>query len=282
MPSYNHGKYINYAINSVLSQNVKNLELIIIDDFSVDNSRDVIRSWIKKDDRIRVILHKKNEGIARTLNDGIKNAKGKYMALMASDDMFKQGAFEKILCILESSQDYDVIITEGEVIDSRNRRTGLLFSDLTRKPSEQNFFMDLIGGNFICSGVVKKSILDNNQIWFNENLKYLNDWLFWLDLSKAGRFFYISEPLYNYRIHGAISSRNKGFAEDHLRAYNIILDKYSNSLGARSKRMLLKNAEASYNKCLHPSPFNRVYTFLVIHQSTLFKLYNHIKKSSNT
>ena len=282
MPSYNHEKFIGESIRSVINQSLKDLELIIVDDFSKDKSRDVIHSWIKKDDRIRVILHKKNEGIAKTCNDGIRNAKGKYIAMMASDDTFKKNALEKILCTLESSQEYGVAIIEGEVIDSRNKKTGLLFSDLTRKPSEQNFFKDFIRGNFICTGIVKKSILDINQIYYCEHLKYLNDWLFWLDLSKTCKFLYIKEPFYNYRIHGAISSRNKAFAEDHLRASRIILDKYGDILDDRSKSTLLKNAEASYRKCLNPSPIDRLYTLLAVQHTDLFKFYNLIKKSLNT
>jgi glycosyltransferase involved in cell wall biosynthesis len=281
MPSYNHGKYLAYAINSVLSQEVTDWELIIVDDFSTDNSSDIIHDWIKKDDRIKAIFHTKNEGIARTCNDGIKNAKGNYIAMMASDDMFDENAFKKILRFLDSSQDCSVAIIEGECIDSRNRKTGLLFSDLIRKPSKQCSFNDLIKNNFICTGIVKKSVLDNNQICYNENLKYLNDWLFWLDLSKVCRFLYIEEPLYKYRIHVPISSRNKDFADDHLKAYNMILDKYGDSLDDQSKSVLLKNAETSYRKCLHPSRLSRLYTVLVIQHTTTFKVFNRIKKALN-
>ncbi|MCW4047203.1 MAG: glycosyltransferase [Candidatus Bathyarchaeota archaeon] len=265
MPSYNHEKYVNYAINSVVSQTLKDLELVIVDDFSIDRSRDVIRKWVKKDSRIRAIFHNKNEGIARTLNDGIRNSKGKYVALMASDDMFKRNAFAKVLPLLES-KDYDVAIIDGECIDKDNRRIGLRFSELYRKPSSRNgdFFSDLIKDNFVCTGVVRKNVIDNNRIYYNENLRYLNDWLFWLDLSRVCKFAYVAEPLYYYRLHRSNAHISRNIGVDLLKAHDFLLEKYGHDLNQHDKEVLLNHRKLIYRKCLNPSFLDEMKKFFGI------------------
>lgn len=251
MPSYNHERYINDAINSVISQGVRNFELVIIDDFSSDNSVRIIREWASKDGRIKAIFHGENEGIARTINDGLKVARGKYVALMASDDMFKQGAFEKVIGVLESSENLGVALLEGECIDHKNRRTGLLFSELHRKPStmQGSFFKDLVTGNFVCTGVIRRSVIEKHPIFYNETLKYLNDWLFWLDLSSVCDFVFIEEPLYYYRVHGANTSlkyRHDMRANDGLKAIEMVFSKYGRILDNESKIKLLQGKWRSY------------------------------------
>jgi glycosyltransferase involved in cell wall biosynthesis len=275
MPSYNHEKYINDAINSVILQGIKNLELIIVDDFSSDNSQRIIREWADKDSRIKAIFHSENEGIAQTINDGIKAARGKYIALMASDDMFKQGAFEKVIAVLESSERYGVALLEGECIDHRNRRIGVLFSELYRKPSTEqgSFFRDLVIGNFVCTGVARKSIIEKYQIFYNEELKYLNDWLFWLDLSSVCDFVFINEPLYYYRIHGANTSLNCKYKNmmvyDGLKAIDMVLSRYGKILDNETKDKLLRGKGRSYIM-LHNYKKAREHLYQCLHLNSSF------------
>ncbi|MEM2971975.1 MAG: glycosyltransferase family 2 protein [Candidatus Bathyarchaeia archaeon] len=300
MASYNHEKYIDDAINSVISQRIKDLEVIVVDDFSMDKSRDIIKEWVDKDSRVRAIFHDRNEGIARTVNDGIRVARGKYIALMASDDMFRQGAFEKIIAVLESSEDCGVALLEGECIDHRNRKVGLLFSERYRRPSKEkgSFFKDLVVGNFVCTGVVRKSVLKKYQISYNEELKYLNDWLFWLDLSSVCDFVFINEPLYYYRIHGANTSLKnyRNIMEDTSKAIDMVLSKYGKSLDNESRGKILrekgfycislnnyKEAREYLRQCLHlkPSPLSDVKTTMQIlftYFPPLFGYYGNLRE----
>lgn len=294
MASYNHEKYINDAISSVMSQKIEDLELIIVDDFSKDNSRYIIHNWVNTDRRVKAIFHEKNEGIARTINDGIKIARGKLIAIMASDDMFKENAFEKIIAVLESSKNCGVAVLEGEYIDQKTRKTGLRFSELHRKPSVEkgSFFRDLITGNFVCTGVVRKSILEKYQIYYNEKVKYLNDWLFWLDLSRVCDFVFIREPLYYYRVHETNTSaiyKNMMIGES-LKAIDIVLSKYGEIIDEKSKEKLLRGkgrsclllhkyseARRYLHQCirLNPSPLNITKTTLQI----LFTHFPHFPQS---
>jgi glycosyltransferase involved in cell wall biosynthesis len=256
MPSYNHEKYINYAISSVLAQSLASLELIIVDGFSTDSSRKIIQSWIERDPRVKGIFQAKNEGIARGVNDGLKNAKGKYIALTASDDMFKPYAFERVAKLLN---EYDVVVIDAECISSSNKVISLYFSQLYKKPTTDNIFSELIKGNFICTGFFKRSILmENDQHYYNENFKYLSDWLFWLELARYHSVIYVNEPLYYYRLHSSSSHLNSDIGFDALRAYDYVLEKYGDVLDLKSKEALLNNkAFINQNYC-NPSIIGKI------------------------
>jgi len=229
MSNYNYEKFINYAINSVISQTFKDFELVIVDDASTDNSHEIIEKWKYQDNRIKTIFHKKNEGIAKTFNDGIEIARGKYILIMASDDMLKPNTLETCINVLNKYQ-CGVTIFEAEVIDAKNQSVNIKFSQLHRKPAliYGNFFEELLKGNFIMTGMVKKEIIENYNIKFDTRLKHLNDWLFWLDLAYVTNFYYIQQPLYYYRRHKSNASYDvEGYKKDYEIIYDIIESKYN-------------------------------------------------------
>ena len=119
MSSYNHEKYISEAIESILNQSFKDFELIILDDFSKDNSRAIIETYQRKDKRIKAFFHEKNMGIASTMNDLLSKASGKYIAFIDSDDVWDQLKLERQLAILEKN-DSLVVWSEGEIIDENS------------------------------------------------------------------------------------------------------------------------------------------------------------------
>ena len=86
LPTHNRANLLGRAIRSVLSQTYKNLELIIIDDFSIDNTQAVISHYSRMDDRIVSILNHQNMGLAKTRNRGLEIAKGVYLATLDDDD----------------------------------------------------------------------------------------------------------------------------------------------------------------------------------------------------
>lgn len=94
-PSYNSSKFIEECINSVISQTYLDWEMIIVDDCSVDNSRDLITKFAKENDRIKPIFLEENVGAAEARNVAIKKSKGKYVAFLDSDDLWKNIKLEK-------------------------------------------------------------------------------------------------------------------------------------------------------------------------------------------
>ena len=129
MTSYNHEGFIREAIESVLSQSFTDFELIIVDDASKDESRKIISELNEQDERIKSVFHESNNGIARTINDGIENSCGKYIAFIASDDMWTEDKLLKQLEILERNENL-IVWCNAEIIDSESFPTGKTSSEI--------------------------------------------------------------------------------------------------------------------------------------------------------
>ena len=102
MPVYNAEAYLKEAIDSALRQTYRNIELIIVDDCSKDRSLEIARSYEQRDARVRVIAGEENQGVARVRNRGIQEAKGEYIALLDSDDAWREDKLERQVRLLES------------------------------------------------------------------------------------------------------------------------------------------------------------------------------------
>ena len=113
MPCYNSDKYISYAINSILVQTYKNWELIIIDDFSNDNSVKIIEKFIIKSNKIKLIKNKMNFGTYFSLNEGLKISNGNFITKLDSDDVFSPN---KILYQLNFCINYNLDVCSCNVI----------------------------------------------------------------------------------------------------------------------------------------------------------------------
>src|SRR5512138_3857716 len=116
MLSYNHEKYLAEAIESVLNQTIEDLELIIVDDGSKDNSRQLIKEYSAKDPRVKPIFHERNFGIPRGANDCLKNATGEYFGFIGSDDLWLPSKIEKQLKVIEKNPE-KIVWSEGQIIN---------------------------------------------------------------------------------------------------------------------------------------------------------------------
>ena len=249
IPSYNYEEYISEAIESVLNQTFDDFELIIIDDASEDNSKKIIQLFDKKSIKIRSFFHKKNKGLAKTVNECIKKAKGKYISYFSSDDIWFKEKLEKQLEILEKDEDL-LVWSEGLIIDAQGNFTGELFtqmhSALNRKKSG-DIFAELLKNNYICglSLIYKKENL--KDIRRDEHLKYLSDYKFLVDLAKEYKFYYIPEPLVMYRIHGrnAISRDRIEWKKEDIKIRNYFLQEYGEEISYKVKNRIFLNISKS-------------------------------------
>lgn len=124
VPVYNAGKYIEETIRMVEKQTFKNWELILVEDHSTDNSREVIQKYLDvKTCRIRLILKEKNEGAAMARNTGIDAARGRYIAFLDADDIWMPDKLEKELAFMKEKQ-AAFVCTAYEFGDERARGTG--------------------------------------------------------------------------------------------------------------------------------------------------------------
>ncbi len=282
VPSYNHDKFISETIESVLGQDLDDLELIIVDDASTDASRQIIQKYAEKDARVRVILHETNCGIAKTINDGIAAAQGKFLAYSASDDVWMKDKLSKQLAVLESNEDL-IVITEAEVIDESGQRVGATYSELGRgvliKGSRDVFHDILENSSPIMGSTLLHKRANLGGILFNERLKYLNDIIFFLDLAAKYKFYYIAEALVQYRIHanntwgikGPEGEANRVAYHDEILIREYALKRYPYRLSAEAKATELerlgilyytlgqnKKALMSFCRALTYGPFRRL------------------------
>jgi len=245
MPSYSHESFISEAIEGVLNQSCQDIELIIIDDASKDNSREIIKSYREKDSRIRAIFHNENKGIAKTFNDGIEEASGKFIAITGSDDVWLKDKLEKQLEILGENEDL-VVHSDSLIIDAQSNFVEKLPAkkrNASKKKKSGKIFRELLWGNFICgSSMIFKR--DNiKDIRFDEQLKYVNDYKFVLDLAIKYEYYFIPEPLVKYRIHGKNCTLHDGagWLKDYALMGKYLLDKYENELPKKVKAKFLFN-----------------------------------------
>jgi len=251
MPSYNYEEYISEAIESVLGQTFDDFELIIIDDASKDNSKKIIQLFDKKSIKIRSFFHKKNQGIAKTVNECLKKAKGKYISHFSSDDIWSKEKLEKQLKVFEKDEDL-LVWSEGLIIDAQGNFTGEMFtqmhSALNRKKSG-DIFEELLKNNYICglSLIYKRENL--KKVRRDEHLKYLSDYKFIVELAKEYKFYFIPEPLVIYRIHGrnAILSDRSGWKKDDIRIRNYFLQEYGDEISPKIKNRIFLNISKSYS-----------------------------------
>ncbi len=205
MPTYNHAKFIGEAIDSVLNQTYRNLELIIIDNFSEDNTERIVTSY--KDDRIKYLKFRNNGVIAASRNYGIKHSHGEYIAFLDSDDMWVKCKLERQLSHFQSSEIVGVasdaiLITNTPYYRKKNYgRSKLGYIDYQ--------YIDILNGNPIMTSscIIKRKIIENVG-FFDENRDFcfIEDWELWLRMARFGSFRVLKEQLIFYLV-----SRKRGY-----------------------------------------------------------------------
>ena len=176
MPNYNGKKFVSEAIQTVLDQTYRNYELIIVDDCSTDNSVEIIRDFIKQDNRITLITNAENHGVSFARNLGIQRARGEYIALMDNDDTWELDKLEKQLALaLEGA---DVVYCSYDFIDANGRTI--------KKPfivPEQATFRSMLSSSVVsCStAFIRADLLKAHP--FNSRF-YHEDYVLWMELMK--------------------------------------------------------------------------------------------------
>ena len=213
IPMYNAEKYIAETIESVVNQTYKNWELIVVDDCSTDSGRDIVREYIKKDKRIKLIESETNfGGPARPRNIGIDNAKGEYIAFLDADDVWLSEKLQIQIEILMYNREYDIIDANAYTIDKNSKKIDSL--KIKKIYNILKYFMDdiniLILSNYI--NINTTLIRNKNIIKFEEdkNLIAIEDWFFWINNLMNGKKIYIyNKYLIHYRIlDNSISNRS--------------------------------------------------------------------------
>ena len=226
IPVYNVEDYLDRSIESVVNQTYENLEIILVDDGSPDNSPKMCDEWAKKDKRIKVI-HKENGGVSSARNLGMEKASGKYVAFVDSDDILDKEMYQKLYDSIKNNNS-DVAMCKYAFTYEDNDDIIPVNEFNLNKLTEEKIFPYLIGpaGSLIEGKIESPSIM--GSIWRAlykkdiikdlkfENLKMCEDLVFIADLfKKSPKISIVDEFLYNYlqrntsAAHKNVIERNK-------------------------------------------------------------------------
>lgn len=243
--TYNRHHYVCEAIDSVLTQTFKDFEIILVDDGSKDNTKEVLERYSSS---IRYV-YQKNKGRAEARNTGIKIAQGEYIAFLDDDDIWLPNKLEKQVIFLDSNPDIGLVHTFTEIIDEHGNPQEEETKNRLRQYEKSLFLgytyegISRCGIMFMSSVMLRKLCLEKTGL-FDPNIEGHEDWDFSLRFALRYRIGTLLEPLVKYRIHQiqtALEKLTRGrikVAMKHL----VILDSLDN---------LLSRNRIQYNFYIH-------------------------------
>lgn len=214
IPTYNSEQYIAKALKSVFNQSYRNLEVILIDDASADSTVKIARSF--HEPRLKIIINEQNRGVSYGRNLGIAQARGKWIALLDSDDWYASERLSKLVAVGEA-QEADLIADDLFLInDGASEPWSTLCAESPQLKLSLIALIDAV--KFVASDrlapigakrtwslgytkpLISSEFLRQNQIWYDENLKVGEDFSLYLEcLRKQARFYLLKQPYYYYR-----------------------------------------------------------------------------------
>lgn len=248
--SYNYQKYIKDTINSVVNQTYKDWELIVIDDASTDCSVDIIKEFIKNDNRIKLIENSKNSGLKFSLQKAVKEASGEWIAFLESDDLWREDYLCKKVELISNKEPFGLIYNDVELFGEPEARN----FPKTNGKFPRNMFYEFGTKNPILTMscvMLKKNLLE--LIDFNTPIDKLLDWYIYIQLARITDFQYVPQKLTLWRQH-------------------------NNSYISKDKKCKLKFANISaYLNILKQEPFNlRLLIFIIFSTAGMcFKRLKH-------
>ena len=198
IPSYNRAECIEKAIDSVLEQTVDDIEIILVDDGSTDNTREIVLN--KYGDQVRYV-YQENQGIPGARNTGIKNARGDYIAFLDSDDYWRPGKLERQMSLAEEHPEYGLLASRCDKIQCAGhiKKPNRPLSYQSRRGKSGWVLNDLFQANFIRTSavIIRRDCFDKVGL-FDEKLKQTDDYDLWLRMAAEYQVGFINEFLTVY------------------------------------------------------------------------------------
>lgn len=203
LPVYNYGNYIGAAIESIVNQSFKRWELVVINDGSTDNSRNIVESF--SDSRIK-LFNREHHGLVTASNFGMKRARGKYVVRMDADDIMAHLRLEEQVGYMEQNPEIGVLGTNVVKIDREENITGFIVYP------ERNEILRriLFRRNTLChSSVLIREKVIREIGFYDERFRYAHDYELWLRIPKKYKFENLGKFLHAWRINPQGISKNK-------------------------------------------------------------------------
>jgi glycosyltransferase involved in cell wall biosynthesis len=219
IPCYNHGAYIEEALNSVEKNNSDDFyEIIIVNDGSNDEA--TIVTLKNLEERGYQIIHQTNKGLSAARNTAIEHAKGRYILPLDADNMIKPELYRKAIEIMEADVNVSVVYSDCILFGERSEV----------RPTGEFDIQKMVAGNYIdACGVYRKQVWESNHGYDVDipNNAY-EDWEFWLNAYANGfKFHYIPETLFYYRVSTTGLLRSASNPERRIKTVNYIVEKHS-------------------------------------------------------
>ncbi|WP_293960504.1 glycosyltransferase [uncultured Fusobacterium sp.] len=206
--TYNFEKIILECLDGIEKQTYKNFEVIISDDASKDKTVEICEKWkekVKDQIVVTIIKNKKNEGVTKNINKGIKLATKEWVKIVAGDDILREDALENINFFINNNLEAKIIASKAQLFCIKNGKR----IDLEVEPKNKEIytkstieqFKRLLEGNFILAPtvVIKNSLLKDMN-YFDEKYKMVEDYPFWLKSSKNNiKFYFLDKIIIDYR-----------------------------------------------------------------------------------
>lgn len=200
LPCYNAEKYLNEAIDSILTQTYTNLEVIVIDDGSSDNTLSILKQYARQDKRVKLIENDKNLGLIETLNKGITIANGDLIARMDADDVSYSTRFQKQVACFKNNSTIDLVSTAREYIDLNGKH--LYYSDVTAVTSKicqfAAFFVNPLAHGTV---IARAEVFKEFYYKLTPDTIHVEDYELWTRMLNASKhLFSLNDYLYKTRI----------------------------------------------------------------------------------
>lgn len=230
--TYNMGNFIEETLDSILAQEYENIESIVVDDGSTDNTSEVLAKY-RDDPRVKVI-RQANAGQTVAKNHGIKSAQGEFIAFCDADDTWRKDKLSKQIPLFK--KDLDIAVVYSHVNRVNEKGDSLNFHELKRHNGW--ITAPLLLDNFIpfVTTVVRSRVLEEFE-GFDESLTMSIDYDLWLRISTKYKFEYVPEQLANYRIWpGQMSKRTGERLENFFKLLDRFFEKYPGLVNERDKK----------------------------------------------
>lgn len=201
IPTYNGERYLKKSIDSVINQSYRNLEIIITDDISLDDTEKIVHSF--DDERIRFFVNSERKGLAGNWNEAVLKASGEYIKILCQDDILSLDAIEKQVKALDSS-DASCVIGNSQVINSEGH---VIFY---RKYFKRNELKDgfryarksLLGRNIYSEpgNILYRAECVEKYGLYDSDLKYTPDWDFALRISVSEKIYCLRDSIFSFRV----------------------------------------------------------------------------------
>lgn len=259
---YNHQKYIVKCLESIVKQTYNNIELIIIDDGSPDNSYSVAKEYLENQEfnKNYKIITRPNKGMCNTLNEIAGEAKGKYISFIGSDDYWVLDKIEDQVEFLEKNTDYTLVHSNSQVVDNDDQYKNII--DYSKKKNSGDLFDAIIegkGGINTTSHLYKKEVYEKIG-YYDPSLKF-EDTDFWLRLTKVYEVGFIDKIHTYYRWHDDNLSGSKNLLKFY---YEEIIKIYEKNIddNQKKKKAIAKIYRKSFQRALRGFQFKYFFKYL--------------------